>query len=82
MSKKLTGCIDSELIVVGHVDATRKRVVVRCLACLRTFVIGVSAVGGARCVCAPLTAERRDALRAEARGLDMQRTQRNWRPQR
>jgi hypothetical protein len=84
MSKKVTGCIDSELIVVGHVDATRKRVVVRCSACDRTFVVGAGALGfgGAHCGCTPLSAKERTALQSSRHDLVARRQLREWRPQR
>jgi hypothetical protein len=66
----------------GNDNELGKRCVCRCSACGRvmTFGAAVFASGSVACNCAPLSADRRDELRAEARGLDMQRTQRDWRP--
>jgi hypothetical protein len=74
---------NNELVIV-NTDPLGKRCVCRCSACGRTFVVGAAAFasGGVACNCAPWSADRRDELRAEARGLNMQRTQRGWRPQR
>jgi hypothetical protein len=38
-----------ELTVIGPADAMRKRVVVRCSACGRAFVVGVTALTSAHC---------------------------------
>jgi hypothetical protein len=74
--------LDNELTVVGHADATRKRVVVRCSACDATMVVGAEALatGGARCACTPLTAAERVALRSNQRDMEAHRRQREWRP--
>jgi hypothetical protein len=70
---------DPELVVVGR-DPLGKRIAVRCSACGRAFVIAAGATP--HCGCAPLSADRRDALRAEARDLDLRREMGDWRPRR
>jgi hypothetical protein len=73
----------NDLVVVGT-DATRKRVVVRCSACARTFTVGVGAFasGGVHCGCTPLSAGERIALRSDRHELDRRRQLREWRPER
>jgi hypothetical protein len=72
----------SKLILVGHADATRKRVVVRCSACghVMTFSAAAFASGGVACSCRPLSADRRKALHSDQHDIDWSRQQRNWRP--
>jgi hypothetical protein len=45
-----------------------------------TFSAAAFASGGVACNCAPLSADRRAALRSDQHDLDMQRAQRDWRP--
>jgi hypothetical protein len=69
-----------ELTVIGPADAMRKRVVVRCSACGRAFVVGVTALTSAHCGCAPLSADRWAELRSEAHDLDLRRQLNDWWP--
>jgi hypothetical protein len=74
---------NNELVIV-NTDPLGKRCVCRCSACGRTFVVGADtfAAGGVACSCQPLSADHRDALRAEAQDSEWRRQQQDWRPQR
>jgi hypothetical protein len=80
---KIGSRVGAELVVVSH-DPLRKRCVCQCSACGQTAVFGAEAVatGAARCVCAPLSAQERVALRTNQQALDAHRLAREWRPQR
>jgi hypothetical protein len=73
---------DNDLTVVGHADATRKRVVVRCSACGRVMTFGAAAFasGGVHCGCTPLSAKERTALQSSRHDLVARRQLRDWRP--
>jgi hypothetical protein len=74
---------DNELVVVSR-DPLGKRCVCTCSACghIMTFSAAAFASGGVACDCAPLSADRRAALRSDQHDLDWRRQQRDWRPQR